>query len=75
MEIMFFIGFFTGIVFTAFVVIAVFYAVTTMFGIDFSKKKEDIEDLSSGAVIIIIMIKLNIGSILLTDQVLMEIKF
>ena len=46
MEIMFFIGFFTGIVFTAFVVIAVFYAVTTMFGIDFSKKKEDIEDLS-----------------------------
>jgi hypothetical protein len=44
MEVMFFIGFFTGIVFTAFMAVAVFYAVTTMLGVDFSKKKDEPED-------------------------------
>jgi len=45
MEIMFFIGFFTGIAFTSFMAVAIFYAVTIMFGVDFSKKKEEPDDL------------------------------
>lgn len=43
--ILFFIGFFTGIVFMAFVSVGTFYAMKMMFNIDFNKK--DQEELSA----------------------------
>jgi len=47
MSVMFCIGFFTGIVFTAIMATAIFYAVTSMFGINFSRKSDELDNVNA----------------------------